>query len=61
MHPADVEAKKVAGIITIPSVQMGVTVVFEPAKDYLLVVEPKWEWMLMLDLKNPAEPAIPPR
>ncbi len=50
----DVEQKKVADVISIPPVEMGANVVFDPQTEYLLVLDAEWNWMMMLDLKSAA-------
>jgi len=47
----DVVQKKVADVITIPAVEMGVNVIFNTETEFLLILDSKGEWMVMVDLK----------
>ena len=48
----DVVQRKVADVITIPAVEMGANVIFNTEAEFLLILDSKGEWMMMVDLKE---------
>ena len=57
---ADVEARKLAGIIPIPLAPNGLHCIFEPKENYLLVVDSAWQYMILFDLSKPNLPKDAP-